>query len=110
MLYTKMNDGILFISIEEEIRDDTIDNLEEEIDYMLYSQGIRYYAFNFNYLDNFNNSFLNKFQNKLTEIFLTSGSVIIYGLKKINKGIFGKRKDNLYYVDSLEDINKIIYL
>lgn len=110
MLYTKVNDGILFISIEEEIRDDTIDNLEEEIDYMLYSQGIRYYAFNFNYLDNFNNSFLNKFQNKLTEIFLTSGSVIIYGLKKINKGIFGKRRDNLYYVDNEEDINKIICL
>lgn len=110
MLYTKVNDGILFISIEEEIRDDTIDNLEEEIDYMLYRQGIRYYAFNFNYLDNFNNSFLNKFQNKLTEIFLTSGSVIIYGLKKINKGIFGKRRDNLYYVDNEEDINKIICL
>jgi hypothetical protein len=110
MLYTKVNDGILFISIEEEIKDDTIDNLEEEIDYMLYSQGIRYYAFNFNYLDNFNNSFLNKFQNKLTEIFLTCGSVIIYGLKKINKGIFGKRKENLYYVDNVEDINKIICL
>lgn len=110
MLYTKVNDGILFISIEEEIRDDTIDNLEEEIDYMLYRQGIRYYAFNFNYLDNFNNSFLNKFQNKLTEIFLTSGSVIIYGLKKINKGIFGKRRDNLYYVDNEEDINKVICL
>ena len=110
MLYTKVNDGILFISIEEEIRDDTIDNLEEEIDYMLYSQGIRYYAFNFNYLDNFNNSFLNKFQNKLTEIFLTCGSVVIYGLKKVNKYIFGKRKDNLYYIDSKEDINKIINL
>ena len=61
-------------------------------------------------MDNFNNTFLNKFQNKLTEIFLTSGSVIIYGLKKINKGIFGKRRDNLYYVDNEDEINKIICL
>lgn len=110
MVYTKVNDGILFISIEDEIRDDTINNLEDEIDYMLYKQGIKYYAFNFNYLDNFNNNFLNIFQNKLTEIFLTCGSVVIYGLKKMNKGIFGKRKDNLYYLDNKEDINKIINL
>ena len=110
MVYTKVNDGIIFISIEEEINDDTIDSLEEEIDFMLYKQGMKYYAFNFNYLDNFNCSFLNKFQNKLTEIFLTCGSVIIYGLKRINKGIFGKREYNLYYLDSEEDINKIINL
>lgn len=110
MVYAKVNDGILFISIEEEIKDSTIDSLEEEIDYMLYKQGIKYYAFNFNYLDNFNNNFLNIFQNKLTEIFLTCGSVVIYGLKKINKYIFGKRRDNLYYLDNKEDINKIINL
>lgn len=110
MVYAKVNDGILFISIEDEIKDNTIDSLEEEIDYMLYKQGIKYYAFNFNYLDNFNNKFLNIFQNKLTEIFLTCGSVVIYGLKKINKYIFGKRRDNLYYLDNKEDINKIINL
>ncbi len=110
MVYTKVNNGIIFISIEEDIKEDTINILEEEIDYLLYKQGMKYYAFNFNYIDNFNNNFLNKFENKLTEIFLTCGSVVIYGLKKVNKYIFGKRKDNLYYIDSLEDINKIINL
>ena len=35
MVYTKVNNGIIFISIEEDIKEDTINILEEEIDYLL---------------------------------------------------------------------------
>ena len=110
MLYTNVRNGILFISIEEEITENTILNLTKEIDFMLYDQGMSLYAFNFNHLKHFSKKFLNSFQNKLTEIFLKCGSVVIYGIDKIYEGVFGKRKDNLFYVEKAEDIYSLLSL
>ncbi|MBR4618822.1 MAG: hypothetical protein IKO49_05910 [Bacilli bacterium] len=110
MLYTNVRNGILFISIEDEITENTISNLTKEIDFLLYNQGISLYAFNFNYLKNFSTQFLNNFQNKLTEIFLKCGSVVIYGIDKVYEGIFGKRKDNLFYAEKVEDVYNLLSL
>lgn len=110
MLYTNINKGILFISIEDFITDKTLEELNEEVNYMLFTQGMSYYAFNFNNLNTFSKKFLNEFMNLLTQIFLTCGKVAIYGLNKINKNIFGNRKDNMYYVDKEEDIYKLLSL
>ena len=110
MLYTSVKNGILFISIEDKITNKTINSLTKEIDYLLYKQEVCYYAFNFNNLNNFSNKFLNVFKNKLVEIFLRCGSVVIYGLDSINKGIFGTRKNDLFYIEKEEDIFKILKL
>ena len=110
MLYTNINKGIIFISIENFISEKTIKELNEEVDFMLYDQGMDYYAFNFNNLNYFSRSFLENFKNLLTEIFLKCGRVAIYGLDKITKNIFGTRKYDMYYVDKEEDIFKLLSL
>ncbi len=110
MLYTNINKGILFISIENFISEKTIENLNEEVEFMLNDQGMSYYAFNFNHLNYFSNAFLNSFKNLLTEIFLKCGRVVIYGIDKINKNIFGTRNYDMYYVDNEEEIYNILSL
>lgn len=110
MLYTNINRGIIFISIEEFISENTLKELNEEVNFMLYNQGMNYYAFNFNNLNYFSNKFLNSFENLLTEIFLKCGRVVIYGLNKINKNIFGTRKYDMYYVEDKRDVYKLLSL
>ena len=110
MIYTNIDKGILFISIEEFITEKTLEDLNEEIDYMLYTQGMSYYAFNFNNLNNFSTKFLNDFKNRLTEIFLKCGRVAIYGIDKLNKNVFGSREYGMYYVDNKKDIYRLLSL
>ncbi len=51
MLYTQVINGILYIGFEGVINDQAILELSQEIDYMLYRQGINYYAIDFNNLN-----------------------------------------------------------
>lgn len=110
MIYSNIKDGVLFISIEDYINDSTINNLINEIDYMLYDKGMVFYAFNFNDLDSIDCKFKNIFQSKLIEIFLKCGSVVIYGINKTCNKIFGSRKTDLYYVENVSDVFKFIKL
>lgn len=110
MLYAKVRNGILFISFEGDINDNTVADLNKEIDYMLYTQGINYYAFNFKGIDELNNKFLSLFQNKLVEIFLRCGSVVLYGINNIYKKIIGNRRDNLFYVEDQKEICNLLNL
>ena len=110
MLYTKVRNGILFMSVEGEINDNVVNMLDKEIDYMLYRQGINYFAFNFLDIEKFSNSFLNMLQNKLVEIFLRCGRVALYGINKCNRKLLGSREDSMFYVDNQKDINRLLSL
>ena len=46
---TEINKGIMFIRLEGELNNNTFNNLSNELDYLLYKQGIHYYVFNFKY-------------------------------------------------------------
>lgn len=107
MLYTRVRNGILFIVLEGNVDEGIINTFSDEIDYMLYKQGINYFAFNFNNVLDFNNKFVEMFQNKLVEIFLRCGKVALYG---INRKLIGNRKDSLFYVDNQKEIDRLLSL
>ena len=62
MLYTQVINGILYMGFEGVINDQAILELSQEIDYMLYRQGINYYAIDFNNLNIESSKFINLFQ------------------------------------------------
>lgn len=109
MLYTQVINGILYMGFEEVINDQAILELSREIDYMLYRQGINYYAIDFNNLNIESSKFINLFQNKLVEIFLRCGSVVLCGMNNIMRKVKGNR-NNLFYVNNKADIFKVLSL
>lgn len=101
--------GIIFIKCRGILNNDGMKVIDSELDYLLYSQGLSYYAFDFSNLI-ISDSVINLFQNKLVEIFLKCGKVVLFGLNKIYRDMIGSNKDLLYYVDNEEDVFKFLTL
>lgn len=77
--------GITFIRLEGDLTDRTFDDLNLEIDNLLYNLGMHFYVINFVDIFDIENSVFNKIQNKLYEIFLSCGDVVMCGVKNIFK-------------------------
>lgn len=101
--------GIIFIKCSGILNSDGMKVIDNELDYLLYNQGLSYYAFDFSNLI-ISDSVINLFQNKLVEIFLKCGKVVLFGLSKIYKDMIGSNRDLLFYVDKEEDIFKFLML
>lgn len=109
-IITEVNHGIIFVEIDGIFNNDTYNKFEKEIDYLLYKMEINYYAFNFINVNDIDDSIFFKIQNKLIEIFLSCGKVVMYGLSKKYQRKIKMGKDRLYYVNSLNDAYRYLYL
>ena len=109
-IITEVNHGIIFVEIDGVFNNDTYNKFEKEIDYLLYKQEINYYAFNFINVNNIDEGIFSKIQNKLIEIFLSCGKVVMYGLSKTYQRKIGRGRDRLYYVNDLKDVFRYLYL
>ncbi len=107
-LSKEVTKGIMFIRLEGDLNESTFTSFSNELNYLLYKQGIHYYVFNFKELKNFDQSMFSTFQNILTEIFLSCGKVVMCGLKELQKNCLGKTKDKLFYVN--EEMEAFRYL
>lgn len=89
--------GILFLRFDGNINND-YNVFEKEINYLLYNQGIKYYVLDFEnmYIED---STISKIKNKLVEIFLRCGEVVLCGIDNDTKLKIGETKDKLYYVN-----------
>lgn len=101
--------GIIFIRCNGVLNDNGMKEIGKELDYLLYKQGLMYYVFDFSNLV-INSNVINSFQNKLVEIFLSCGKVVLYGIDKIYKELIGCNKEVLYYVDKEEEVFKYLNL
>ena len=72
----QINRGIMFIRLEGELTTSNFYKVAEEINYLLYKQGILMYVFNLEEVKKVDQGLLGMLQNKLTEIFLHCGSVV----------------------------------
>ncbi len=106
-IITTVNQGILFIRLQGKLSCENFSEFADEINYLLYNQGISYFVFNFDDLDIGKNIF-SKIQNKLIEICLTSGKVALCGLSKEEIKKVNLRNDNLKIVSS--EIEALNYL
>lgn len=105
---TEVSKGIMFIRLEGELNNNTVNKFYNELNYLLYKQGIHYFVFNFKELKNMDQNIFSIFQNILTEIFLSCGQVVMCGMKELQRKKLGKTKDKLFYVN--EEIEAFKYL
>lgn len=105
---TEVSKGIMFIRLEGELNNNTVNKFYNELNYLLYKQGIHYFVFNFKELKNMDQNIFSIFQNILTEIFLSCGKVVMCGMKELQMKKLGKTKDKLFYVN--EEIEAFKYL
>ncbi len=89
--------GIMFIHLEGELNRDTIGQFDNELNYLLYKQGMHYFVFDFKDLDNIDMNVIAWLENKLVEIFLSCGKVALCGLNGMYEKMIG-RQDKLFYV------------
>lgn len=101
--------GIIFIRCSGVLNNDSMMVINNELDYLLYHQGMVYYAFDFSHLI-INSSVVNLFQNKLIEIFLRCGKVVLCGLNKFYRKMIGDNRDLLYYADKEDEVFNFLSL
>lgn len=104
----QVNRGIIFIRLEGELTANNFYKVAEEINYLLYNQGILVYVFNLEDVNKIDKGILGSIQNKLTEIFLKCGSVAICGISTKLRKMLGERKNELFYVTEEKEVFQYI--
>lgn len=77
--------GITFIRLEGDLNNKTFVYLEEELNNLLYNLEMHFYVINFVDIFDIENSVFSRIQNKLYEIFLSCGKVVMCGINSIFK-------------------------
>ena len=96
--------GFTVIRLDGDLTNKTFKRLNEEIDYLLYKQGMHFFIFDFNRVKNTDAVTYGYFQKELIEIFLSCGKVILCGIKDVFRNI--KDSSRLFYVnDCFEALN-----
>ena len=107
---SQVNKGIIFIRLEGELTDSNFYREEDFINYLLYKQGMLLYVFNLERVNIVDCSLFNIIQNKLTEIFLSCGSVAFYGVPRALKKILWEHREQLFYVMDEREVFQYISL
>lgn len=89
--------GIMFIHLEGCLNKDTIGQFDRELNYLLYKQGMHYFVFDFKDIDKIELDVISWLENKLVEIFLSCGKVVLCGLDGMYEKKLGKQ-DRLFFV------------
>lgn len=109
-LNTIVSKGIVFIRLKGVLNEDNFSNFSEEINYLLYKQGIHYFVINFKEIGYLSQPVFLKLQNKLIEIFLSCGKVALCGLNEEIIKKIDKTKDRLFYITKEREAYKYLYL
>ena len=105
---SQISRGITFIRLEGELTTNNFYKVAEEINYLLYKQGMIAYVFNLKKVKRVDKNILGSMQNKLTEIFLKCGSVAFCGISEKLKKSLGERKNQLFYVIEEKEVFQYI--
>lgn len=101
---TSVVKGIMFVKLEGELDANNFSLLEENINYLLYKQRMHYFLIDFNNVYKVDYNIFSLLQNKIVEIFLSCGKVVLCGL---NDFIFSGSlcRNNIVYSDSIDALN-----
>ncbi len=95
----KVERGILFINLKGGLTTKTFNTLGNEINYLLYNQGISNFVIDFTNVSKYDDNIFCSIQTKLVEIFLSCGKVVMCGMKELYRKKIGYTKDRLFYVN-----------
>lgn len=96
---TEVERGILFIRLNGSLDHNSFSVFGKRINSLLYQYGFQYFVFDFTNIISLEDTIFFKIQNKLIEIFLNCGKVVIAGMSELSKNKIGYTKDRLFYVD-----------
>lgn len=99
--------GIMFVNLSGELTNDTMRDVEDELNYLLYKQGMHFFIFNFKNVNVIEYSALNQLQKILIEIFLSCGNVVMCGMSDICRKKLGLL-DRVNYTNSEIDAFKLL--
>lgn len=77
--------GVTFIRLEGDLTSKTFRDFDLEVDNLLYNLGMSFYVISFVDIFNIDESIFSKLQNKLYEIFLSCGDVVMCGIDRFYK-------------------------
>ena len=101
--------GIMFIRLNGDLNTNSFSSFGKLINDLLYTKGMQYFVIDLYNIDFEENIFLN-IQNKLVEIFLSSGKVVLCGIDDKNKRKIGYTKDKLFYVKEEREAFKYLWM
>lgn len=101
---TQISKGIMFVRLEGELTKQTFSIFSQELNYLLYKQGIHYFVFNLTEIEQMDTSAIENFQNKLIEIFLSCGRVALCGPKEFLKERMMNQKERLFYITDEKEV------
>ena len=104
----EINKGIIFIRLEGDLNKNNFYKLTETINYLLYDQGVIAYVLNLENINILDHYLISILQNKLTEIFLSFGSVALCGVSKNLQKKIGKRASELFYITEEKEVFQYI--
>lgn len=90
--------GVLFIRLEGSLTLHTFSDFDKELNHFLYQHGMHYFVFNFLDLKKIDPNIFVRLQNKLFEIFLSCGNVVMCGLSELYQHCLGTQ-EKLFYVN-----------
>ena len=77
--------GRVFVNLKGELNKSNISQFEREVNYLLYKQGMHYYILDFKDIDSIDNIVFDRLKNKISEINLAYGKVVVNGLFNYDK-------------------------
>lgn len=107
---TEVVRGILFLRFDGIFDNNSLNKFNEEVDYLLYNQGISYYTFDFFNVSTIDEDIFDKIHSKLVEIILSCGRVVMYGLNKKYQKLIGKQKNELVYTNNEKEVFEVLSL
>lgn len=85
----ELKKGIMFITLEGILNNETFKEFDMELNYLLYKQGINYFVIDFCKTEIINKSIIFRLENKFLEMFLNKGNITFKG--------FSNRNSNFIY-------------
>ena len=105
---TEVERGILFIRLNGILNQNNFKTFGLKINSLLYKYGFQYFVFDFTNIVSLDENIFLRIQNKLIEIFLNCGKVVMCGMSELFRKKVGFTKDQLFYVS--HDIEAFEYL
>ncbi len=101
--------GILFLRMKGKFTPESSQNWTEEINRLLYQQGLHYFVLNFQEVEDLDSKSLAILENQLSQIYLHCGKVAICGMNSKDEQRTLKN-ENLYFVQNEWDACHYLYL
>lgn len=101
--------GIMFIRLGGNLNNNSFNLFGKLINNLLYNQGMQYFVIDL-YNINLEDNIFSNIQNKLIEIFLSCGKVVLCGIDEENIEKIGYTKDKLFYVKEEREAFKYLWM